>query len=576
MRLYSMRPIAALLGLAAIWSIAWSAQAQDARVETISVRQTHNDSPFDYTMQLLRERPGFRVYRLKYPSPVVTPHESNNTVSAEYYLPADIKPGAARRPAVICLHVLDGNKQISDYACSTLALRGLPSMMFWLPYYGDREIAGGWRVLLKDPNLFLSAVAQTLEDVRRTVDLLASRPEIAPEHIGVMGFSLGGVLAASAAGAEPRLHRAVLFAAGGDVLDIVHKARYTRGLSEAIERMSEKEKADLQARVEAIEPLRLAPALRQRAQEGRVLMFNAVDDGIIPREGTDRLAEALGIADRVHWRSGVEHETFLGALPQMARTAVDFFAEELPPEVKPYAPPKSEQTTPSLLLVEILKQGVAMLSADPEPGRCHRLELNLSLRRGDQEKPVKLPLGISRGPSNRFTLRCTLPAIGEVLLGQGEYPWMVVAGQYVLAGVKHPAEDRNPLQFANQRLFAKFRVVGAAVDMLTMSPDAVEQWANVEAEKSSEGRLAMCVTVKQHLPIRMTLALCDDGATPDRVAFDILGRSGTAKVRDWQYNAAAGEAMFDPPAGLAQKQVEQTELYRLFSVLFDLAMEHLE
>ena len=46
---------------------------------------------------LLAEKAGYRVYRLTYPSPVVTPVEQNNTVPADYYVLSDKSRAMADR-----------------------------------------------------------------------------------------------------------------------------------------------------------------------------------------------------------------------------------------------------------------------------------------------------------------------------------------------------------------------------------------------------------------------------------------------------------------------------------------------
>ena len=65
----------------------------------------------------------------------------------------------------------------------------------------------------------------------RTTDLLASRPEIDADRIGITGISLGGIVAATAAGNEPRLQRAVFILSGGDLLPLINHAKETRSLS---------------------------------------------------------------------------------------------------------------------------------------------------------------------------------------------------------------------------------------------------------------------------------------------------------------------------------------------------------
>ena len=49
-----------------------------------------DNAKFDYRIRFLSQRNGYRVYEIKYPSPVKTAVEQNNTVTADYYLPNDI------------------------------------------------------------------------------------------------------------------------------------------------------------------------------------------------------------------------------------------------------------------------------------------------------------------------------------------------------------------------------------------------------------------------------------------------------------------------------------------------------
>ena len=236
MRFYSIRSVAAGIAFAVLLSVAWHADAQQPPAETVTVAKTCNHAPFDYRIRLLADRAQFRVYRLTYPSPVVTPVVQNNTIPADYYLPKNLQPGS-KYPAVICLHILDGNEPLTDLVCSVLAGRGIPAISFKLPYYGDRGGPKGPEIMADDPKLFVGAIGQAGEDIRRTIDLLASRPEVNPQRIGITGISLGGIIAATAAGAEPRLYRAGLILSGGDLLAIIHHARETRPLSEMIQKL---------------------------------------------------------------------------------------------------------------------------------------------------------------------------------------------------------------------------------------------------------------------------------------------------------------------------------------------------
>ena len=129
-----------------------------------------------------------------------------------------------------------------------------------------RHGQGAAKRLAENPKLFAGAIVQAGEDIRRTIDLLASRPEVNPERIGIVGISLGGIIAATAAGAEPRIHRAGLILAGGDLLPIIHHARETRDLSEMIQKLPPAERAEVEASIAAADPLKFAAALRRRAR----------------------------------------------------------------------------------------------------------------------------------------------------------------------------------------------------------------------------------------------------------------------------------------------------------------------
>ena len=319
-----------VLGFSLVLIAVGAVSAQEHVAQRIRVASGYDKAAFTYRMELQSEHETFRVYRLTYPSPVKSPVAQNNTIPAELYLPKAAKPGSAPRPAVICLHILGGGFELAQLQCTALAARGIPALWFKLPYYAERGLPGGTKALAADPKLFAQAVAQGVEDVRRAVDVLASRSEVNPQEIGIMGVSMGGILAATAAEQEPRIARAVLLLAGGDLLSIVHHAHETRPLSELIRRLPPASRAEVESALRQIDPLEHAAALRPRAAQGRVLMMNAAEDEVVPRACTEKLATALGIGDRVVWLEGLGHYTALAALPRALKTANDFFAQDLP------------------------------------------------------------------------------------------------------------------------------------------------------------------------------------------------------------------------------------------------------
>ena len=577
MQLSRIRRIATGIALAALLSIACQALGQQQPDETIAVSKTYNNAPFDYTMRLLTNRADFRVYRLTYPSPVVTPVEQNNTIPADYYLPKNLKPGV-QYPAVICLHILDGNAQLTDLVCSVLAGRGIPAISFKMPYYGERGLPKGPEALADKPQMFVGAISQVGEDIRRTVDLLAARPEVNPERIGITGISLGGITGATAAGAEPRIYRACLMLAGGDLLSLIRHARETRQLSEMIDKLPVQERAEIEEKIAEVDPLRFAPALRERAQEGRVLMINAGQDEVVPRACTEKLAQALGIADQVVWFKGLGHYTAIAELPRAMRMTADFFAQDLPDAAeRPDAQESSLRTTPLGRLVSVVGQIVTMLSTEPDPGRCHFIDLELSATPSNG-KEFTSHVRFVRGAGNRFSLRCRLPVVGEVALGQNSYPWMLAAEKTIMVGTKNPVNHRCALDYVDPRHPARLQMATGIGGGIVMVPEMLQQWIAVEDDPAAVGGSPIRITAKdqQKNPGEIQLRFASDGKTPEGAEFSIAGVRGRLDIRGWQVNSPAPEALFNPPEGLQRYEVDQTDLHRMFAAMLNFAAERLD
>ncbi len=550
-------------------------RAAERYPQTVSVTQTYNRKPFDYRIESREDKADMVVYRLTYPSPVVSPVKQNNTIPAEYYVPKGIRANQARRPAVICLHILNGNYELERMCCTMLASHGVPAIMFKLPYYGERALPGGRKAMSANPELFAGALTQGVEDVRRTVDLLASRPEVHPQRIGVTGISLGGILAGTAAGQEPRLWRAMLILAGGDVLQIIRQAPEARSLKAVIESLPAAQKNAVETALRQVDPLRHAPGLRQRAQAGRVLMVNAADDHVIPRVCTEKLATALGIADRIEWLDGLGHYTAMAAFPEILKTSVAFFAEDLPAELKTGPTVASvARRTPAQAVVTLLQDLAALGTTEPAQGRCHLADLRFTATLKDG-KPIEGRLEVVRGAGNRFRLEAEAPIVGQVALGQGSYPWIAAGRKMVFRGAAG-REPGDPLAFVNAKNLVKLRVVAGAVAGVSLAPDMLDQVVTVADDTRAGGPEAVRITLKDKRQGSVRLVKKADGRTPASLDFDIDGVRGSIVFRAWQINTLAPEALFDPPAGLPEKVVDATELDRIFSAAVNFAVESVE
>ena len=255
------------------------------------------------------------IATVTFPSPVETELERNNTVHCEYYRPRTDKPV----PAVVVLHILGGDFELSRLFCNALAHHGVAALFLKMPYYGPRrEPESSRRMISSDPQETVEGMTQAVLDIRRAVAWLESRDEVDEQRIGIFGISLGGITAALATTAEPRIRKACLVLAGGDLaqvaLDSPRLARERRAWEER--GGTRQEFLDV---IGKIDPVRYAENARNR----QILMLNASRDEIIPKACTESLWQALGRPEIV-WYQGGHYSVALHLLNAIDRVTAFF------------------------------------------------------------------------------------------------------------------------------------------------------------------------------------------------------------------------------------------------------------
>jgi dienelactone hydrolase len=256
------------------------------------------------------------VWDVTFPSPVVTPHENNNTVHAEYY--RSKRPG--KRPAVIVLHILGGDFPLSRLFCNRLAQQGVTALFVKMPYYGPRRQPGvAARMISPSAEETVAGMTQAVLDIRRATAWLAAQDEVDDEQLGIFGISLGGITGALASTAEPRLQNICLLLAGGDIGRVAldsPEIKKVRGKLPELEGNPER----FLEQLALIDPVTYAAQARGR----RILLLNASHDEVIPRACTESLWKGLAEPEIVWYAGGhysvVRH--LFGALERVAH----FFA----------------------------------------------------------------------------------------------------------------------------------------------------------------------------------------------------------------------------------------------------------
>jgi dienelactone hydrolase len=254
----------------------------------IPQRYRLSERTFDYQMSLKRDLPssGVRVCRVQFPSPVTTAVPENNTVHAEYYLPN----GKGPFPGVIVLDITAGNQSLSRHLSIFLAQKKIAALFVQMAYYGPRRPPGSkLRLLMPNIDHSLSAIRQTVLDLRVAAAWLESRTEIDGKRLGIMGTSLGSFMAALTAEMEPRLERVAVLLGGGGVIDAYYdhpKAAPYRRVYEALGGTKEK----LAQLIAPADPLTCAANLKQH----KLLILAGKRDDIVPPKMAEALWKASG------------------------------------------------------------------------------------------------------------------------------------------------------------------------------------------------------------------------------------------------------------------------------------------
>lgn len=273
--------------------------ASDPALQELLARYEIPEKDFPWELKLIKEGERFDLWWLTFPSPVRGPVEENNTVWAKYWQP---RGRAGRGPAALVLHWLGGSFDLLEIVCGKLAEEGIAALMMYMPHYGPRRARDGQgrrRLMTRNMEETLAHVRQAVLDARRAGDWLASRPEVEPSRVGIVGISLGAILGSLAAGVDDRFGRSVFLIGGGDLPAIVlHGSRETAEQKKALEEAGYTVER-LRVLWRDIEPCVFAGRIRPE----EVLLINAESDEVVPRECTLKLWEAMG-RPKIRWIKG--------------------------------------------------------------------------------------------------------------------------------------------------------------------------------------------------------------------------------------------------------------------------------
>jgi dienelactone hydrolase len=270
--------------------------APDDDKNTVPDRYRMPARDFDYALSPRYEMPhaGVSVYDLTFPSAVKSAVPANDTVHAEFFLPKVASAGA-KVPAVVVLDILDGRGNVARAQAVWLAQHGVAALYVHMAHYGPRRPAGSpIRLVSTNVEQTLAGIRQTVLDCRAATAWLAARPDVNPDKLGLVGTSLGSIVGANVAAAEPRLRNVCLLLPGGGLVDAFFDHPQARPYTVLADLLGGKE--GLRRLVAPADPITYAPQLRQR----NLLMIAASRDDVLPPSAARALWEACG-KQRIMW-----------------------------------------------------------------------------------------------------------------------------------------------------------------------------------------------------------------------------------------------------------------------------------
>ena len=175
---------------------------------------------------------------------------------------------AGRRPAMLVLHGFGSNKGGGASLAAARLITGLGyvTLRFDMRGCGDSEGERGRVICLEQ-----------VDDTRSALAFLATRPEVDPARIGVMGHSFGAAVAVYAAGIEPRLAACISSGGWGDGESKFRKQHESPAAWAKFSAMLEEGRRQLargvSIKVPRYEIVPIPPGLRSNLAPGSIMEF---------------------------------------------------------------------------------------------------------------------------------------------------------------------------------------------------------------------------------------------------------------------------------------------------------------
>jgi dienelactone hydrolase len=282
--------------------------------------------------RVVREDEFVTEIQTRFASPVPSGVAANDRVPLRLWLPAG---RTAPVPVVVAAHFWGATDYRAETALAReFAERGIGLAAIALPFHLERTPSGtrsGDLAVVPDPDALRRNLIQSVADLHRAVDLLVQRPEVDASRLGVMGTSLGSLVAELAYGQDPRLIRAAFLLGGADIPYILLNSSRISDVRDGLRRLGWTE-ARLREVLTDVDPITYLP----RSAPGRTYLIAARFDSVIPASATQALREKLSGGANLIIDTGHYGGVFVQS--RLQREVARFFSSEF--EGRTYVAPE--------------------------------------------------------------------------------------------------------------------------------------------------------------------------------------------------------------------------------------------
>jgi hypothetical protein len=264
----------------------------------------------DFQTEVVQTIPGpqWTETVLRFPSAAKSPWPANDVVWAHLIVP---RSAAGRRvPAVLVLPVMAApNVWIETRFVNRFARDGFAVMWVEMPTQfhrrPDPSEPSGQVFLARTTRQLAANFRQSVLDARRSLGVLAARPEVDASRIALFGISLGAIVGSVTYTLDPRPRFAVFLLGGAGFPSLLINSSLTGPFAA---KMGLK-LADLQAAWKGLDPLEHP----ERNAGKPVLLVNAGWDTVIPKANAALLRKAFPAARQV-WVPGGHYSAIIHLL----------------------------------------------------------------------------------------------------------------------------------------------------------------------------------------------------------------------------------------------------------------------